>query len=96
MSTKAAFKQKIEAELSLAKAKLAELKAQADSAAADARLKYAEQIDDLEKSVAATATKLDELASASEDTWERLKGGVEKSWESLSKTIQQATARFRE
>jgi hypothetical protein len=39
MSTKEAYKQKIEAEVELAQAKLAELKAQANNSAADARIK---------------------------------------------------------
>lgn len=96
MNTKDVYKQKMEAELELAKAKLAELKAQADGSAADARLTYAEQLDDLEKKVQATTDRLDELSVASEDTWERLKAGVERSWEAVSTTIQKTTARFRE
>ncbi len=47
MSTKEAYKQKIEAEVELAQAKLAELKAQAKSSAADASIKYAKQIEEL-------------------------------------------------
>ncbi len=43
MSTKEAYKQKIDAELELAQAKLAELKAQAKISTADARIKYAKQ-----------------------------------------------------
>ncbi len=39
MSTKKAYKQKLEAEVELAQAKLAELKAQAKSSTADAHIK---------------------------------------------------------
>ena len=39
MNTKEAYKQKMEAELELAQAKLAEFKAQAKSAAADSQIK---------------------------------------------------------
>jgi predicted phage gp36 major capsid-like protein len=95
MSTKEAYKQKIEAELDLAKAKLAELKAQADSAAADARIKYAEQFDELEQKVNATKAKLRELGEASEETWERLKDGVEASWNALSTAVRHAADTFK-
>jgi uncharacterized protein YhaN len=95
MSSKEAYKQKIEAELNLAKAKLAELKAQADSSAADARIKYAAQFEELEQKVDATKAKLKELGEASEDTWERLKDGVESSWDALSTAVRNAAAKFK-
>ena len=95
MSSKEAYKQKIEAELNLAKAKLAELKAQADSSAADARIKYAAQFEELEQKVDATKAKLKELGEASEDTWERLKDGVESSWDALSTAVRSAAAKFK-
>ena len=95
MNTKEAYKQKMIAELDLAKAKLAELKAQADSSAADARIQYAEQFNDLEQKVAATKVKLKELSDASEDTWERLKDGAEASWDALSTAVRQAAAKFK-
>lgn len=95
MSTKEAYKQKIEAELELAKAKLAELKAQANSSAADARIKYAEQLDELEQKIDATKAKLRELDEASEDTWERLKEGVESSWHALSSAVRHAADKFK-
>jgi hypothetical protein len=43
MTTKQAYKQKMEAELELAQAKLAEFKAQAKSAAADTQIKHAKE-----------------------------------------------------
>ncbi len=95
MNTKEAYKQKMEAELDLAKAKLAELKARADNAAADARIQYAEQFNDLEQKVTATKVKLRELSDASEDTWERLKDGAEASWNALSTAVRQAAAKFK-
>ena len=95
MNTKEAYKQKMEAELDLAKAKLAELKAQADSSAADARIQYAGQFNELEQQVEATKAKLKELNDAGEDTWERLKDGVEASWNALSTAVRHAAAKFK-
>ena len=61
MGAKEAFKQKVEAEVELAHAKLAELKAQAKSSAADARVKYAVHIEELEQKMAATQARLKEV-----------------------------------
>jgi mevalonate kinase len=95
MDTKEAFKQKIEAEVELAQAKLAELKAQAKSSAADARIKYAEHADELEKNVEAMKIKLKELSEASDDRWERLKAGVEGAWSSLSSSVRDTVGKFK-
>ncbi len=96
MSTKEAYKQKIEAELELAQAKLAEFKAQAKSSAADARIKNAEQVDELEQKINATKSKLKELDEASDDGWEQLKAGVEGAWGALSSAIRNAAAKFKD
>jgi hypothetical protein len=96
MSTKEAYKQKIEAELELAQAKLAEFKAQAKISTADARIKHAKQVDEIEQSVGATKAKLKELGEASEDAWEQLKDGVESAWGVLSAAIRNAAAKFKE
>lgn len=95
MSTKEAYQQKIEAEVELAQAKLAELKAQAKISKAEARIKYAEHIDELEQKVVAIKVKLKELGDAGEDAWEHLKGGLETAWGALSTAIRNATARFK-
>jgi uncharacterized protein YjbJ (UPF0337 family) len=96
MSTKEAYKQKIEAELELAQAKLAEFKAQAKSSAADARIKNAKQVDELEQKINATKGKLKELGEASDDSWEQLKVGVESAWGALSTAIRNAAAKFKD
>jgi chromosome segregation ATPase len=96
MSTKEAYKQKIEAELELAQAKLAKFKAQSKSSAAEARIKYAKQIDELEQKFDATKTKLKELGEASDDAWEHLKDGLESAWGALSAAIRNAAAKFKD
>jgi hypothetical protein len=96
MSTKEAYKQKIEAELELAQAKLAEFKAQAKSSAADARIKNAKQVDELEQKINATKGKLKELGEASDDGWEQLKVGVESAWGALSTAIRNTAAKFKD
>lgn len=95
MNTKKAYKQKMEAELELAQAKLAEFKAQAKSAAADTQIKHAKQVEELEEKVGDTKAKLNELAEASDDVWEKFKDGVESSWKSLSAAIRNTAAKFK-
>jgi len=95
MDTKEAFKQKIEADVELAQAKLAELKAKAKSSAADAHITYAEHANELEQKVEAMKIKLKELSEASDDGWERLKVGVEGAWSSLSTSVRDTVAKFK-
>jgi hypothetical protein len=96
MSTKEAYRQKIEAELELAQAKLDQFKAQTKISTADARIKYAKHVDEIEQRVGATKAKLKELGEASEEAWEQLKDGVESAWGALSTAIRNAAAKFKE
>lgn len=93
--SKEAYKEKIEAEVDLAQAKLAELKAQAKSSAADAHMKYDDQIDKLQQKVDDTRGKLKELGEAGEDSWEQLKDGIEHTWNDLNSAVRNAVARFK-
>lgn len=95
MSTKEAYKQKIEAELELVQAKLAEFKAEAKNTAADVQIKYSEHVDKLEKMADVTKEKLKELDAASEDAWEQLKQGVESAWSTLSTAVHDTVAKFK-
>ena len=96
MSTKEAYKQKIEAELELAQAKLTEIKAQAKISTADVRLKHAKQVDEIEQKVSTMKARLKELCESSEEAWEQLKGGVESAWSALSASIRNAAAKFKD
>jgi septal ring factor EnvC (AmiA/AmiB activator) len=73
MSTKDAYKQKIEAELERVQAKLAEFEAPKKSLTADARIKYAKQINNLKQKVNATRTQLTERGEANKDVWDLLR-----------------------
>jgi hypothetical protein len=95
LNTKQAYKQKMEAELELAQAKLAEFKAQAKSAAADTQFEHVKQVDELEEKVGDTKAKLHELAAASDDVWGKFKDGVESSWKSLSVAVRNTAAKFK-
>lgn len=96
MSTKEAYKQKIQAELDIAQAKLAELKARAHAVAADSRVEYAKQVEQLEHTIASGKSKLSELAAANEDAWAHLKESADQAWHSLRTGVRNATARFKD
>lgn len=95
MSTKEAYRQKMEAELELAQAKLAELKAQAKISGADVRIEYAKQIDALEQGIGATKARLKELGEAGEEAWQQLKAGVDSAWGTVTAAVQEAAAKFK-
>lgn len=90
MTKQEAYKQKIEAELELAQAKLAEYKARAKSAAADARLQYIKHVEEIEERLNATEARLKELNEAGENAWGHLKEGVESAWETLRSALKEA------
>ncbi|MDP2076625.1 MAG: hypothetical protein Q8N01_03485 [Sulfuricurvum sp.] len=95
MSTKEAYKQKINTELELAQAKLLAFKAEAKNSAADVRVKYNQHLDELQGMVDATQAKLIELDAASEDAWEHMKEGIENAWDSLGTAIKDTAAKFK-
>jgi ribosome-associated translation inhibitor RaiA len=95
MSEREAYKKKFEAEIELAHAKLAQLKAQAKNASADARIRYEQIVDNLEQLLDATKTKLRELGSSSEEAWEALKVGVEAAWGDFTTGLDNATAKLK-
>ena len=95
MSTKAAYQQKIEAEIELAQAKMEALKAQAKSALAVERIKYEKEITAIESGIELTKAKLKELGDASDNTWDHLKSDIETTWTSASHSIHEAYAKLK-
>jgi len=52
-------------------------------------------VDDLERKLDATKTKLNELGPASEGAWEHLKDGIQVAWTDLETGIGKAAAKFK-
>jgi len=96
MSTKEAYKQRIDTELTKVQAKLDRFKAQGMSYTAETRIKHAQHVADLERKFNATKTKLNELGEADEHVWEQLKDGVEGVWTTLQTTLEDTVATFKE
>lgn len=83
MKTKEAYIQKIEADLELTQAKLAEARIRTQSSATDAQTIYAEQIDKLEKKATATKARLGELTETHDDALGQFMDGVGIAWSAV-------------
>ncbi len=95
MSMKESYEKKLQAQLNEWKADIDKLRAQADKAEADAKIKYNKEITELQAMQAAAKQKLAELKETGDDSWEELKAGIENAWDSLSKAVKSTTAKFK-
>lgn len=94
MGLKEAYQEKMEAQLKEWTAKLAEMKAKADQAGADAKVHLDQQIAHLRARKEAAQQKLNEIKAASADSWETLKTGTEKALDEMRKTWDSMKSRF--
>jgi len=92
---KAAYQQKMEAQLKEWAAKIGELMAKAEKAKAEATIEYQRQIKELQAKQAAAQEKLEELRKAGEGAWEDLRAGLETAWDDLKSAFNNAVARFK-
>jgi adenylosuccinate synthase len=95
MNTKEAYKEKMKAELELARAQLEQLEAQSKISSADAAMKFSKEIDDLEKNVGEVKVKLKELDDADDTTWENFKEGADNAWNALKTSVGNAADKFK-
>lgn len=95
METKEAYKQKLDAHLKEWGAQINLLAAQAESAGADAKLRYAQELDKLRDKQRQAAEKLKELEAASGDAWDSVKVTADKLWDDLKAGIANTVAKFK-
>lgn len=89
----AAYRQKIEAELELVEAQLAEYKTQPRSLTVEDRAKHIHRMEALEQRVAdAKAQWRRALDGADEDVWNQMKHNAEGVWKGLQDEIQKTIA----
>lgn len=94
MDRKEAYQDKLQAQLDEWKAEIAKLRARADKAQADARLKYMEEVDDLRAHQKKAETRLRELQHAQGEAWKDMKAGVEAAWDEMGDAMKRAWKRF--
>jgi predicted nuclease with TOPRIM domain len=95
MGMKEAYHDKMKARYKEWQAKIDLLKARAEQAEAEQKIKYYEQIESLRTKQQHLHEKLEELGASSEDAWEELKAGVELAWEDLKGAVERATNKFK-
>ena len=95
MSTKAVFKQEMEAEVARAQTELAGFQARGIAFSAEAKKKHDAHVAELEQKLEATRSTLRELGDAEEHAWESLKDGVEHTWGALQSALQDAVKNFK-
>lgn len=95
MSKKEAFEKQFEAQLNEWKAEVDVLRAKANKADAEMRIKYHEQIDKLQAKEKEVRSRLSSLKHAGEESWQDLKKGLEEASDSLSKAFSSIKTKFK-
>lgn len=94
MNKKEAYQKQVEAKLNEWKAEVDKLRAKADQADMEMRIKYHEQIDELQARKKEVRSRLDSLQRAGEESWQELKKGLEEASDSLSKAFSSIKSKF--
>jgi predicted nucleic acid-binding Zn-ribbon protein len=86
---------KLKEKIDLWNADLDRLQAKADQTSAEARVKYQQQIEDLQEKRQALEEKIAQLRGAGEGAWEDIRTGMEIAWGSMSEALSSALQRFK-
>jgi uncharacterized protein YoxC len=84
---KDAYKQKVDAELRELEAKTELLKAKGNNLMADAKVKFEEELQDLEQSKSEFTSYYDKLADKADDAWDDIKDEAEEKWNKFSSSV---------
>ena len=95
METKEAYKQMLKAHLKEWDAQINLLAAKAEKAGADARFKYAHDLDSLRNKQREAIKKLTELEEASGEAWKEVKVTADKLWDDLKTGVANAVSKFK-
>ena len=95
MEIQDAYKEKMAAQLKEWSAQINLLEAKAKNAAADLRVKRAEELHELRAKQHAAYEKMKELEKASGEAWEQVKDTAEKIWADLKTGVAEAHAKFK-
>ena len=95
MATKEAYQKKFEAQLKEWDARLDLLKAKAQKASADVRIKHEDELESLKAKREAAHKMLEELGKRKEGAWEDIKDVAEKVWDEMSKAMETVAGYFK-
>jgi len=94
MNEKEAYEKKQHAKLAEWEAEIDKLKAKAEQADADARIKIEEDLKQAEAIKDNVAARLDEVKGSADDAWRDLKTGIDAAATNLTSALRSATSRF--
>ena len=94
MSVREDYQRQMEAKMKEWGLKLEELKARAEGAQAEAKIKMKEEITALTEKQKAVQKKLHQLKEAGEDAWEDMKTGVENAWDDIARALNAAKSKI--
>lgn len=87
MDTKDAYKEKLQAQLKEWDAQIKLLAAKMESTGADAKLKYAQELEKLRATQHEAVEKMKELDAATIDAWDKLKESADKTWAEMKNNM---------
>ena len=90
-----AYEEKIDAQLNEWNAQIDLLKAKADKAKAETKIKYYNAIEALQHKQSEAKTKLHELKTAGDGAWADLKTGAERVWDETKSAFNDAISKFK-
>ncbi len=95
MSKKEEYQKKMEAQLKEWGAEIELLKAKTEKEGADLKIKYLEQINQLQQKQEQLKGKMEHLRESGSDAWEELKAGIDKAGLELKSSISEAMAKLK-
>lgn len=88
------YKQKVDAELRELEAKTELLRAKGNNLMADAKLKFDEQMKELDQSKSEFTAYYDQLTEKADDAWDDVKDEAEDKWNKFTSSVSNFVSRF--
>lgn len=88
------FRAEMRDSLDALNARIGELESRAEELSGDAKAELDAQLEEIRAQRDAFAERLEKLGDSTERAWEDVKAGTSEAWESLSRSVEQAAARF--
>ena len=95
MSKKDEYFAMMEAQIKKWDAEVDKLKAKGEQMSAEARAKYAEQLNAMRANRDAAYKKLQEMRTANESAWQHMQSGIDAAWESMKKALDKVSSQFK-
>jgi hypothetical protein len=95
MSKKDEYFAKMDSQIKKWDAEVDKLRAKSEQMGAEARAKFAEQLNTMRAGRDTAFKKLEELHGSSESAWRHLEAGVDAAWASMRSALEKASARFK-